>query len=95
MTKEQHHRTVEALAETNTLIAKERCYLPQHQKAYYLASLEQHRTKLINMLTRVRSLNGIWLVEVDSPVAASGWIIQGVHRTYAAAEADRKTWVQP
>jgi len=34
---------------------------------------------------------GFWVVEILSPV--SGWIIQGVHKTKAAADADRKNWM--
>lgn len=50
MTNEQTRRTMQALAETGALIAKERAYLPQHQKVDYLASLERHAEKLIGML---------------------------------------------
>lgn len=49
-TQDQFRRTVQALAETDALIAKERSYLPQHQKADYLAALEAHADKLGAMI---------------------------------------------
>lgn len=45
----------------------------------------------INEMSRVRFLNGYWVVEVLSPV--SGWIIQGEHKTKQAADTDRKNWM--
>jgi hypothetical protein len=45
--------------------------------------------------SRVRFYNGYWVVEVYSPVAARGWIVQGEHKTKEAAEADCKNWMSP
>lgn len=49
-TQAQFTRTVQALAETDGLIAKERSYSAQFQKADYLASLEAHAAKLGQMI---------------------------------------------
>jgi hypothetical protein len=51
-TQEQFRRTVQALAETDGLIAKERRYSKQFQKAAYIASLESHANKLSQMLSQ-------------------------------------------
>ena len=40
-------RTLDALSETDALIAKELRYLPHLQKPDYLASLEKHQAKLV------------------------------------------------
>lgn len=53
-TAEQFRRTVQALAETDALIAKERSYLPRLQKANYLAGLERHAEKLSTMIRKYR-----------------------------------------
>jgi hypothetical protein len=50
MTNEQTRRTIEALAETNRLLAKEQRYQPHLQKPDYIASLERHIAKLVAML---------------------------------------------
>jgi hypothetical protein len=50
MTQDQFRRTVRALAETETMIAKEVGYLPEHRNQHYLADLEAHATKLGQML---------------------------------------------
>jgi hypothetical protein len=52
--KAQASRTVQALAETTGLIAKERRYLPELQHAGYLAMLEQHAAKLLQMIIKYK-----------------------------------------
>ncbi|KRQ11892.1 hypothetical protein AOQ73_05655 [Bradyrhizobium pachyrhizi] len=49
-TTDQYRRTVAPLAETESLIAKEMRYSPQHRSEAYLARLEQHATKLSAMI---------------------------------------------
>lgn len=46
----------------------------------------------IRELTRIRQEGRFWVVEVLSPVANVGWIVQGEHLSKDAAEADRKNW---
>lgn len=48
--QEQLRRTVQALAETGDLIAKEERYSEKHQKKDYLASLKSHAAKLTRII---------------------------------------------
>ena len=46
----------------------------------------------VRELSRVRLLNGYWVVEILS--AATGrWIVQGEWHTQAEAERDRRNWL--
>jgi len=53
--QDQFRRTVQALAETDALIAKERSYLPKFQKADYLAFLEAHADNLGAMIRQYQA----------------------------------------
>lgn len=48
--------------------------------------------KNIRELSRVRNLNGLWVVEVLSNKSGR-WIIQGEWATEAQANKDRKNWL--
>lgn len=50
LTTEQRRRTIEALADTNRLLAREQAYLPHLQKPDVIASYERHIVKLVGML---------------------------------------------
>jgi len=50
MTAEQRRRTVQALEETNRLLAKEQRYLPHLQKPDQIAFYERHIAKLTTAL---------------------------------------------
>ena len=43
-------------------------------------------------LSRIRQIGNLWVVEILS-AAIGKWIIQGVHPTKVAAEADRRNWL--
>jgi hypothetical protein len=43
-------------------------------------------------LSRVRKIEGLWVVEILSPVTGT-WIVQGEWNTQAEAEVDRRTWL--
>ena len=55
--------------------------------------MAQTTSSTISELTRIAFVNGFWTVQVLSPVAGIGWIVQGEHKSRAAAEADRKNWM--
>ena len=42
-------------------------------------------------MSRVRHEDGKWVVEIMS-AAIGRWIVQGVHNSRAAADADLKNW---
>ena len=50
MTNEQSRRVIQALDETNVLLAKEMRYAPDLRKPEYIARLERHIAKLVAML---------------------------------------------
>lgn len=52
---EQAKRTVQALAETTGLIAKEESYRLDLQHAGYLATLKQHAAKLLQMISNYKA----------------------------------------
>lgn len=55
--QEQFRRTVQALAETDALLAQERGHLPHLQKADRIVWLEQHANKLGSMIREYRVAN--------------------------------------
>lgn len=50
MTQEQNRRIAQAINETVALLAKEKSYLPENQKADVIARYEAHLAKLWQMV---------------------------------------------
>lgn len=50
MTQQERRRTIEALDETNRLLAREQAYQPHLQKQDRIAEYERHIAKLVQML---------------------------------------------
>ena len=54
-TENQFHRTLQALAETGTMIAREERHSPRLQDPHFLAFLKRHADKLITMLDEYKA----------------------------------------